>query len=182
MLVYAGIGSRITPSEVCSKATLIAKGLEKVGFTLRSGGAVGIDTAFENGVKKKENKLILRPTHATPEAIQLASTFHPAWEKCNNYARGLHGRNAMIILGENLDQPAKFVLFWSLSETHGGTAMGVSIAKANGIATFNFKNFTDSEYEAWDFNRQTWFWVGRKRCLFFGLVLRNHLGRGELLT
>lgn len=154
---YAGIGSRITPNEVCDKATHIAKGLEKIGFTLRSGGAVGIDTAFEKGVKEKEKKIILRPTHATDEAIQLASTFHPAWEKCNEHARKLHGRNAMIILGTDLKKPAKFVLYWAPSETHGGTAMGVAIAKANDIPTFNFKNFEETNYEAWDFNRKGYY-------------------------
>jgi hypothetical protein len=46
---YAGIGSRETPSDVCSQMTELAKQLDAENWILRSGGAKGADSAFENG-------------------------------------------------------------------------------------------------------------------------------------
>ena len=49
---YAGIGSRSTPPEVQAVMRTLANNLEYTGFTLRSGGAKGADSAFEHGVEK----------------------------------------------------------------------------------------------------------------------------------
>lgn len=48
-LYYAGIGARKTPEDVCRKMFTAGRILWKAGFTLRSGGAPGADTAFESG-------------------------------------------------------------------------------------------------------------------------------------
>lgn len=48
-LPYAGIGSRQTPKLVLDLMQRIGSELARNGFTLRSGGAVGADTAFEEG-------------------------------------------------------------------------------------------------------------------------------------
>lgn len=48
---YAGIGSRNFPAAVLENMTKIAARLEKAGYTLRSGGAGGADTAFSLGVE-----------------------------------------------------------------------------------------------------------------------------------
>ena len=56
---------------------------------------------------------------------------------CNEYARQLHGRNAQIILGKNLNMPVEFVIAWTMAETSGGTKIGLSIAKQRNIPTFN---------------------------------------------
>jgi hypothetical protein len=48
-IYYAGIGSRETPKDVCRKMSTAGRVLWKAGFTLRSGGAKGADTAFESG-------------------------------------------------------------------------------------------------------------------------------------
>lgn len=44
---YSGIGSQKTPEDVMADMRLIGAALAKRGFTLRSGAAVGADTAFE---------------------------------------------------------------------------------------------------------------------------------------
>ena len=44
---YAGIGSRETPKEILKEMTKIGQELESKGYTLRSGGAIGADKAFE---------------------------------------------------------------------------------------------------------------------------------------
>lgn len=148
-IFYAGIGSRITPTDVCDKFTLMASRLETMGYILRSGGADGSDKAFEQGVIDPQKKIIYRPCHATPEAVELASGYHPAWHRCNEYVRSLHGRNAMIVLGEDLALPAQFVICWTKSGgLQGGTAMGMSIAYDNKIPVFNIRD--ESQWEALD--------------------------------
>lgn len=58
---YAGIGSREIPDEIFNKMYRIAELLEKQDYILRSGGAKGSDTAFEQGVKNPKNMNIFLP-------------------------------------------------------------------------------------------------------------------------
>lgn len=53
-MIYTGIGSRETPPEIQEIMTNYARKLDKLGFILRSGGAMGADTAFEKGSTNKE--------------------------------------------------------------------------------------------------------------------------------
>jgi len=140
---YAGIGSRETPSSVLVIMKQLATKLEKLGFTLRSGGADGADSAFAAGCKHKR---IYLAHEATPAAIKIASDFHPAWNRCSEYARKLHGRNSFQILGDKLDTPASFVICWTRdgainnsqrSIATGGTGTAISIANHYKIPVFN---------------------------------------------
>lgn len=56
-LPYAGIGSRQTPDDILELMHRIGSTLAINGFTLRSGGAVGADTAFEQGAVSIGNLL-----------------------------------------------------------------------------------------------------------------------------
>lgn len=133
---YAGIGSRRTPNSILSIMEGVAKMLVAKGFGLRSGGAEGADTAFERGAGSK--KEIFRPKHANAAAMKIASEHHPAWFNCNDYVRKLHGRNAQIILGEDLSYPVEFVICWTPKGNEvGGTALGIRIAKSHNIPVFN---------------------------------------------
>jgi len=148
MKYYAGIGSRKTPDDILNKMVDIADDLEKRGYTLRSGGAIGADQAFEFGIDKDENTEVLRPDDATEEAIELASLHHPAWDKCTEYAKKLHGRNVMIIMGPDLMKSVEFVVCWSPNEEYGGTALGIRIARKFDIPIYNlakteFTHFQD---------------------------------------
>lgn len=60
-IFYTGIGNRDTPYEYLEKMTALAFLLEKEGYILRSGGAEGADTAFENGVRSLYYKEIYLP-------------------------------------------------------------------------------------------------------------------------
>jgi hypothetical protein len=143
-LLYAGIGSRETPRSVLDLMTLIAVKLESLGYTLRSGGAIGADTAFEDGVKSL--KEIFYDIDATSDAIELASQFHPAWHNCRSGARKLHGRNSMILLGNNLDTPVKFVVCWTRDgKDTGGTGLGIRIAESMNIPIFNLYKYEHKE-------------------------------------
>lgn len=133
MKYYAGIGSRDTPDHVLGMMTRLAKRLND--YTLRSGGAKGADSAFEEGASKKE---IFTADDATDDAIELSSKYHPNWSACSKYAKKLHGRNAMIILGENLDSPVEFVICWTKNgKGDGGTGQALRIAKDYGIKIYD---------------------------------------------
>lgn len=133
------IGNRKgVPAEVLLRLEDYGFRLGKIGYLLRSGGALGCDEAGERGFDRgRYPKCIRRAKDATPEAISLASQYHDAWHMCDEYARKLHGRNSMIILGDDLKSPVSFVLCYAVSEIRGGTALGIKIARKYDIPVFN---------------------------------------------
>lgn len=137
MKYWTGIGSRQAPQDILDQCTLIAGLLERLGMTLRSGGAIGCDQAFERGVENPLLKEILRPKHSTTEAEKRAALIHPRWDLCDEYARRLHGRNVQLVLGNNLDSHSSLLVCWTLSPEKGGTRTGLVLARSLGIPTFN---------------------------------------------
>jgi len=84
---YAGVGSRETPADVLQVMTRFARHMESRGYILRSGGAPGADTAFEDGASESAREIYLpwpafngrsspfeRPSVA---AIKLGMRYHP---------------------------------------------------------------------------------------------------------
>lgn len=146
MKYYTGVGSRKTPPEILGLFNRLAKKLDSAGFCLRSGGAVGADSAFESGAS---NKQIFYASMATPESMAIAAKFHPAWERCGDYARKLHGRNSFQVLGPDLKTPSSFLVCWtpdgcidhrSRTIKTGGTGTAISIASHYNIPVFNLAN------------------------------------------
>jgi len=138
MNYYAGIGSRKTPPEICDLMTRLATKLEQLGYILRSGGAEGADKAFESGVTYPTHKEIFLAKDSTPKSEEVASTIHPAWDKCSPYVKKLHGRNIFQVLGRNLDSPVEFVICWTPnSQDVGGTRTAVVLARQKGIPVYN---------------------------------------------
>ena len=147
MKYYTGIGSRDTPEHVLEEMTQLAREFGKRGWTLRSGGASGADTAFEEGAGAKEIYLpwagfngndskLYQP--AGKESFEIAARFHPAWERCSDTVRKLHARNVHQVLGQDLKTLSEVVVCW----THGGnlvggTAQALRIAKHYDIPIFN---------------------------------------------
>jgi len=135
MKYYAGIGSRQTPDNILSDMKSIATDLDGIGYTLRSGGAKGADSAFEEGATDPD---IFKVYDCTGEALDMAADYHPAWERCNSFVRKLHGRNCMIILGENLDDPVEFIVCWTVDgQITGGTGQALRMAQKLGIKVHN---------------------------------------------
>ena len=138
-LIYAGVGSRKAPPPALEQAQSIAYVLHENGWTLRSGGAKGMDKAFESRTSLG-HKQIFRPSQsaAHPEWKVHASAWHPAWDRCDDYARALHARNSPIMLGENLDDPVRFVVCWTADgKASGGTGQALRIAAGYEIPVFN---------------------------------------------
>ncbi|GIW31485.1 MAG: DNA-protecting protein DprA [Meiothermus sp.] len=159
MKIYAGIGSRQTPPNTLALMKRVASRLAELGWTVRSGGAVGADQAFEAGALQVRGAVeVFLPwpgyngykkaalTAPSPEAIRLAADLHPAWSRLSSGVQKLMGRNSHQILGVNLNTPVAFVLCWTPdgaeSEAEcgvetGGTGQAIRLASRYGVPVFN---------------------------------------------
>lgn len=129
--VWAGIGSRETPKTILGIMNRI--GLELClnrNSILRSGGADGADTAFAKGYESKPNSFHLyRAQDANPASILLAAKYHPNWGACSEYAKKLHARNGLIVLGPELNDPVDLIICWTpKGQIVGGTGQALRIA------------------------------------------------------
>lgn len=143
-LFYTGVGARKTPDNVLRLMESIAKKLSSAGYVLRSGGAKGADSAFESGAGL--NKQIFHARNANSQAMEIVRTLHPAWNRCSEFVRKLHGRNAFQVLGKNLDNPSHFMICWTpdgclshqtRSYKTGGTGTAISVASIYNVPIFN---------------------------------------------
>lgn len=154
---YAGIGSRETPRSILDEMILLATKLSASGWILRSGGAIGADSAFELGAGT--NKEIWIPfkgyngiqTGKIPndEYFYLASKVHPVYDRLSRVTKALHARNCGQILGEDSSNPSKFVICWTkdgaetiseVSRETGGTGTAIKVACLHNIPVINIKN------------------------------------------
>ena len=143
-MTYAGIGSRSAPPKVLGEMNAIARKLSDMGYTLRSGGAKGSDSAFESGAGDK--KEIYSSTDATDLTRTIAKEIHPAPDKLNPTVLNLMARNTNQIFGENLNTPADFVLTYTpdgaessaeRSMSTGGTGQAIDMASRKGVPVIN---------------------------------------------
>lgn len=167
---YTGIGSRSTPEHILHEMSNVAFSLANSGWTLRSGKADGADRAFQLGVQ--EAFLLSDRTKPSNEAYiytpwpkfkggpnlwdcwdivpnnwgvcyEEASRIHPAWGKCSQGAKKLHGRNICQALGNHLPavDPTLFVIYYAEEDKQGnpkgGTRTAVMLAKEYDIPTIN---------------------------------------------
>lgn len=165
---YAGVGSRETPEDILPMMTAAARQLEEAGLMLRSGGAEGADTAFENGCWHWPNKQIFLPwngfnkryltqpgTYRLEEpylgaARKIAQDHHPNWDALTYGAESCMVRNVAQVLGPKLDDPALFVLCWTPGgKGGGGTGQAIRIADTYHIPVYDMgKMSLDSIAEA----------------------------------
>lgn len=151
-MIYAGIGSRDTPPHILKEMMYLAELLANKGYTLRSGGAIGADQAFENGYYRwfdnERNKVgsgnaecDIYLSTKDKKVIDFALKYHPnpvALSKKGDYVVGLMGRNAQIILGDKLDLPVDFVVCYTKDgKQSGGTGHAMKIAEYYNIPVYN---------------------------------------------
>ena len=162
---YAGIGSRETPLGVLQDMAGVAKELAEAGWVLRSGGATGADSAFEQGhysaegvvatpeiilpwwgYNKSENGVAIDALHVAPvyEARREAEKHHVcSFNALSPAVRKLHTRNVIVIRGREMrpEQHVKFVICWTKGGRDvGGTGLGIRVAKAYDIPVINMAN------------------------------------------
>lgn len=145
-LTYAGIGSRETPEDVRAIMQQVAGYLERKGYMLQTGDAVGADSAFVSGCQRKR---IFTAADATELTLEIAQEVHPAPWLLPSFARRLMARNTFQVFGADLDTPVDFVLCWTEDgctshatrrrET-GGTGQAIELASLKGIPVINIRN------------------------------------------
>jgi hypothetical protein len=157
--VYAGIGSRETPTDMLKAMTLISVQLAEAGWHLRSGNARGADQAFQRGAPdprkeihlpwdgynhgRTENPVFIVPPPSEP-IVDIAAKFHPAWDKLSVEAKLFMVRNTTIVLGVDLLSPVKMIICWTpKAQIIGGTGHALRIAHAFEIPVFNIASPED---------------------------------------
>jgi hypothetical protein len=152
-MTYAGIGSRETPKEVMDQMTELAKELESRGYTLRSGGAQGADTAFEKGVTSKK-EIFPGAQKSGEREMKIAREIHPNPNALDNsknpaFVWNLMARNTNQVFGKNLDTPVDFVIAYTQDGLtdytkrtikSGGTGQAIDMASRKGIPVINLAN------------------------------------------
>lgn len=155
---YAGIGCVNTPDDVQDMLAEIAEDLEQLNFVLRTGGSLGADEAFMDGVIEDSNIELFLPyqgyndyesKYHKPNAGSYEAAFlnHPSWSECSTEQRKLHGRTSFIVLGHDLRTPSEFILCW----TKGGKGnnyvnQAIRVADNNLIPVFDFGAGMDATY------------------------------------
>jgi len=156
---YAGIGSRKTPENILLAMTEIAVVLESDGYVLRSGGADGADSAFEEGVLSPAGQEIYlpwkgfnhnqSPLYNCYQGIhtELAEKHHLAWDNLSQGVKKLMIRNSAQIIGiAEKPIPVDFVICWTLAGPEGGgTGQAIRIAKSFDVPIYNMKYMTKKE-------------------------------------
>lgn len=150
MKFYAGIGSRETPSEILTQMTSIAAELEFRNYVLRSGGAGGADSAFEEGVLLPQDKRIYLPwanfngrkgivCGRIPSLRDIAMTYHPCWHRLSEAAKKFMTRNTAQVLGYHPEtQRSEFIVCWTPGGMGGGgTGQAIRIARAYQIPVYD---------------------------------------------
>lgn len=164
---YTGIGARNTPKEILDVMNDIAIELGDYGYTLRSGGADGADSAFEEGCDfvrgLKEIYLPWEnfnnnpsPLHQVADgALEIAEDIYGArWRNIHTAVKLLMSRNIYQITGKTLDERSDFVVCWTpdgcrtkadRTKNTGGTGQAIAYADIMSVRVFNLYN--EGEYE-----------------------------------
>jgi len=170
MKYYAGIGSRETPSYVLEEMEKIAQYLGDNGYCLRSGGAEGADTAFEQGCDEiSGDKEIYIPWNnfnskwdrdygiwsleceevqaGLNKATKMAEQYHPRWSKLSQGVKKLMIRNSLQIFGYDMLLPVELVICWTPNgKVVGGTGQALRIAEDHEIRIINLQ-FEEFNYK-----------------------------------
>lgn len=149
-MIYTGIGSRNIPDDIKEKIIHIATHLAECGYTLRSGGADGADTAFEIGALrgngKKEIFLPWRNFNDNPSvlyeppqlAFEIARKYHPNWAGLKPSVKRIMARNSQQVLGFDCRTPTQFIVCYTENgEMKGGTSQALRIAIDLNIPIYN---------------------------------------------
>lgn len=153
---FAGIGSRKYPKKEKEIIKSLAYDLVNLGYILRSGGASGADSYWEEyydlygGQKEiylpfKDFNKNKSPFFGVSEAaLNLAEKYHPKWSACSPIAKLLHARNGYQVLGNDLKTPVDFIICWTPDGLKsGGAAQATRIAEDKHIPIYNIKNINE---------------------------------------
>lgn len=173
---FTGVGSRETPTDVLSVMRKYSKIMALRGWSFRSGGADGADTAFENGwcdayaendsvpngeiylpwngfnsrSKEGVNCILVTDRKIIEQAQLLIKDIHPAFSKLTRGVLALHTRNVFQVLGKDLQTPSKGVVSYAKTDSKGnpmgGTATAIKIALMHDIPVRNLYIEADRKF------------------------------------
>lgn len=163
---YTGIGSRKIPKQVRNKMYNLGAALGECEqehndplFILRSGGADGADTAFEQGCASVNGQMQIflpwkefnnnpSPFYTIPdEAYTIAKdVYGPNWSRLKKSTKHFMARNVLQVIGPTLDINSMFVVCWTpdgcttaedRTKKTGGTGQAIALASELDIPVFN---------------------------------------------
>lgn len=149
---YTLVGHRKIPSNAFRNLVIIARYVNALGYIGRSGDAIGSDQALKVSGCPKAIHYLPNARYSGgqyidattlpmwPVANALIANVHPAWHRCNEYARLLHTRNAFEVLGDDLVTPSEFMILYAKplkNAVKGGTNTAYQLARRWEIPTFN---------------------------------------------
>lgn len=93
------------------------------------------DDRFQTVIWNQELEWETRAAYNSDPLIKMGK---PHWDQLKSSVQLLHMRNTVIVLGENLDEPAACVLGWTPNgDGSGGTGQAYRVAQANQIPVFD---------------------------------------------
>lgn len=160
MKIYAGIGARATPNNILSIMKRAGYCWAQQGWLLRSGGAHGADSAFQEGCEAgggyqeiyiprrgfNDQFASIERGIIVPSRTQMDEADY-IMRQCGvtppeKYA-DLFRRNVFQIIGLDFKSPARFVLFWApindRGDPTGGTGASIKIARCYGVPCYNLR-------------------------------------------
>lgn len=142
---FAGVGARATPEPVLALMREVGGLLSDQGWRLRTGEAVGADSAFREGAEaagrpgeiftiKPRPDLAgsvfdLRPVH-----LRMLNSVHPKPDRLSETGRKLMARNGSQVFGTDFTEPSDLVICWTVGgKGGGGTGQAIRLAISVGI-------------------------------------------------
>lgn len=159
--IVTGIGTRTPPfddPELNETMRIFCHFAVKMGWLLRSGGAIGMDSWFESLWNSNKEIYIHKPcvdnrragvdgaiyigVGRVNKAKEIALGIHPNPKALKPTGVALHTRNIFQVLGENLDDPSDIIVYYAKfdntgEEITGGTRTAVVLGKQKQINHFN---------------------------------------------
>ena len=159
--IVAGIGTRYPPTDdadLNETMRIFCYFAVKMGWHLRSGAAIGMDSWFErlwdnnkeifiakeriSGKRHGEGGANFIEGPQEVAAFNIMKKIHPMGPKLKGIAKAMHTRNIFQVLGEDLNTPADLIVYYAKFdddgvEIKGGTRTAVVLGKQRGINEFN---------------------------------------------
>ena len=151
-MIFTLVGSRKAPEFIQYVASEIGRYLASKGYVRRSGGALGMDSAWlkygpydNDEIYRHDNRrgCINVCDYDLHEYMELAESLVPRWDYLDDVSKLLHARNCCQVLGTDLKTPSKALFYYAeLSNkcVKGGTASSVRLAQRHNIPTFNLRD------------------------------------------
>lgn len=171
---YTGVGTRDTPPDIFELAVWLGSELAKKGYTLRSGAAAGMDTAFQHGCSlvdgygdiyipwkgfHKKNVCLGKSSNVkyyTPTAPKfniareylICEDIIPWFDNMKQGAQKLHARNYYQVVGHNNIKSDICLWYANIDkngEPKGGTRTTVLLARSFGIEDINIGKYNTKD-------------------------------------